>query len=76
MRDETDFAKHVDYIHFNPVKHGHVSRVVDWPYSSFHRFVRQGIYPADWAGDAKQDGARFGERKAESRDSVDVSYTK
>jgi len=62
LRDENDFAKHVDYIHFNPVKHGHVTRVADWPYSSFHRFVRQGIYPADWAGDAKQDGSRFGER--------------
>jgi putative transposase len=66
LRDENDFAKHVDYIHFNPVKHGHVSRVVDWPYSSFHRFVRQGIYPADWAGNAKQSGSRFGERKADT----------
>src|ERR1043166_1383479 len=62
LRNENDFAKHVDYIHFNPVKHGHVLRVVDWPYSSFHGFVRQGIYPADWAGDAQQDGPRFGER--------------
>jgi REP-associated tyrosine transposase len=62
LRDENDFAKHVDYIHFNPVKHGHVSRVVDWPYSSFHRFVRLGIYPVDWAGDVKQGGSRFGER--------------
>jgi putative transposase len=66
LRDETDFAKHVDYIHFNPVKHGHVNRVADWPYSSFHRFVRQGIYPADWARDAKRDGSRFGERKSDS----------
>jgi putative transposase len=57
LRDESDFAKHVEYIHFNPVKCGHVSRVVDWPYSSFHRFVRRGIYPADWAGDTKQDGS-------------------
>jgi putative transposase len=64
LRDENDFAKHVDYIHFNPVKHGHVSRVVDWPYSSFHRFVRLGTYPADWAGDAKDDGSRFGERRS------------
>jgi putative transposase len=62
LRDEADFAKHVDYIHFNPVKHGHVTRVADWPHSSFHRFVRLGIYPADWAGDAKQAGSRFGER--------------
>ena len=62
LRDEKDFARHVDYIHFNPVKHGHVTRVVDWPYSSFHRFVRGGIYPADWAGDVKGTGSSFGER--------------
>jgi len=37
IRDESDFARHVDYIHFNPVKHGHVTRVRDWPHSSFHR---------------------------------------
>ncbi len=50
IRDEHDFAAHVAYIHFNPVKHGYVQRVVDWPYSSFHRFVRQGLLPANWAG--------------------------
>lgn len=49
VRDEQDFARHVDYIHFNPVKHGYVSRAVDWPYSSFHRYVREGILQADWA---------------------------
>jgi putative transposase len=52
LRDEEDFARHADYIHFNPVKHGYVSRVPDWPYSSFHRMVRFGVYPLDWAGDA------------------------
>lgn len=50
IRDEHDFARHVDYIHFNPVKHGYVRRVVDWPYSSFHRYVRLGIYPSAWVG--------------------------
>jgi putative transposase len=50
IRDERDFRSHIDYIHFNPVKHGHVSRVIDWPYSSFHRWVRNGQLPADWAG--------------------------
>jgi putative transposase len=45
VRDETDFARHVDYVHFNPVKHGLVSRVRDWPHSSFHRYVRSGILP-------------------------------
>ena len=64
LRDERDFARHVDYIQFNPVKHGHVTRVQDWPYSSFHRMVRLGIYPPDWAGNATEaDGGRFGERR-------------
>jgi putative transposase len=62
LRDEEDFARHADYIHFNPVKHGHVSRVRDWPYSSFHRMVRFGVYPLDWAGDAADNRSRFGER--------------
>jgi putative transposase len=62
IRDETDLARHINYIHFNPVKHGHVTRVRDWPHSSFHRMVRLGIYPEDWAGDTgKFDGA-YGER--------------
>jgi putative transposase len=50
IRDELDLQRHVDYIHFNPVKHGHVVQVADWPYSSFHRYVERGIYPPDWAG--------------------------
>jgi len=52
IRDDLDLQRHMDYIHFNPVKHGHVARVADWPYSTFHRYVQQGIYPSDWAGDA------------------------
>jgi putative transposase len=48
--DDRDYAAHVDYVHINPVKHGITARVRDWPYSSFHRFVRQGLYPVDWAG--------------------------
>ncbi|HEX2829827.1 MAG TPA: transposase [Burkholderiales bacterium] len=48
IRDEADFAAHFDYIHNNPVKHGHVERAVDWPFSTFHRYVRAGIYPFDW----------------------------
>ncbi len=62
LRDEEDFARHMDYIHFNPVKHGHVERVKDWPYSSFHRMVKLGFYPADWAGDQASGDHRFGER--------------
>ena len=48
IRDEEDLAKHFDYIHFNPVKHGLVSRVRDWPYSSFHLLVKKGIYSINW----------------------------
>ena len=48
IRDETDFERHVDYVHINPVKHGLVDRVVDWPYSSFHRQVENGVYPENW----------------------------
>jgi putative transposase len=62
LRDEPDLVRHIDYIHFNPVKHGHVTRVMDWPYSSFHRMVKLGIYPADWGGDVAGNDARFGER--------------
>ncbi len=50
IRDEADFRAHMDYVHINPVKHGLVVHVSDWPYSTFHRLVRQGIYQADWAG--------------------------
>jgi putative transposase len=62
LRDEADFVRHVDYIHYNPVKHGHVTRVRDWPFSSFHRMVRLGVYPLDWAGDVRDNAASFGER--------------
>ncbi len=52
IRDQRDFDAHLDYIHFNPVKHDWVSRVADWPHSSFHRFVRLGWYPLEWAAPA------------------------
>lgn len=62
IRDGNDFARHLDYIHFNPVKHGFVPRVRDWPHSSFHRYVRKGVLPQDWAGDVDQaDIGEFGE---------------
>ena len=47
--NERDLIAHLDYIHFNPVKHRHVTRPIDWPHSSFHRFVATGMYSADWA---------------------------
>ena len=51
IRCEADYECHVDYLHYNPVKHGHVTRVADWPYLSFHRYVRSGIYNLEWAAD-------------------------
>ncbi|SEK72403.1 putative transposase [Atopomonas hussainii] len=50
LRNEHDVQRHLDYLHFNPVKHGLVDKVADWPWSSFHRWVRQGAYPLEWAG--------------------------
>ncbi|MFT0621903.1 REP-associated tyrosine transposase [Ectopseudomonas guguanensis] len=61
IRDELDYQRHFDYIHYNPLKHGHVQRLVDWPYSSFHRAVAQGIYPADWCGVPEQVEGGYGE---------------
>jgi putative transposase len=61
IRDDRDLAHHVDYIHFNPVKHGYVSRVVDWPHSSFHRYVANGTLPSDWGGDMRDIAGQFGE---------------
>jgi putative transposase len=63
IRDDRDFERHVDYIHFNPVKHGLVPRVRDWPHSSFHAYVRQGLLPPDWAGDVRHTQHSFGEPK-------------
>ena len=51
----------VHYIHYNPVKHGLVTPVADWPFSSFHRYVADGILPADWAGIANEVPGSFGE---------------
>jgi putative transposase len=56
LRDDTDFTRHCDYIHFNPVKHGFVSRAADWPHSSLHKFVERGICEADWGGGTAGDG--------------------
>jgi len=61
IRDETDLTRHIDYIHFNPVKHALVSQVSDWPHSSFHRYVKLGVLPKDWDGVAPST-LRFGER--------------
>lgn len=61
IRDEKDFERHVDYIRWNPVKHGHARTVSEWPYSTFHRYVRQGIYAPDWGGFTERQAESFGE---------------
>ena len=48
IRDETDYRQHVEYIHYNPVKHGYAARPSEWPHSSFRRYVREGLYPQAW----------------------------
>ncbi|MDH4275397.1 MAG: transposase [Gammaproteobacteria bacterium] len=61
LRDETDFSRHVDYIHYNLVTHGWVKRVREWPYSTFYRYVRLGIYSHDWANNYDINEGEFGE---------------
>jgi len=62
IRDDKDYARHVDYIHYNPVKHGYVNRAVDWPFSSIHRYISSGLVDRDWGGDIKaEDSGGYGE---------------
>jgi putative transposase len=61
IRNDTDLRNHIDYIHFNPVKHGYVRRPSDWPYSTFHQFVRNQIYPEDWAWTDEDPSSNYGE---------------
>lgn len=61
VRDEHDYARHVDYIHFNPVKHSYVSRAAEWPHSSIHRYIAAGILTEGWGiGGRKEDGTYGG----------------
>ncbi|KTD53038.1 Transposase and inactivated derivatives [Legionella quateirensis] len=54
IRDESDLQAHIDYIHFNPVKHGYVPSPKEWPYSSFHRYVQNGVLQENWGYDGVQ----------------------
>jgi putative transposase len=64
IRDEGDFVRHVDYIHFNPVKHGQVTRAADWPYSSIHRYIEAGMMDHDLSGGiCGNDKSGYGERE-------------
>jgi putative transposase len=61
IRSDADLERHVDYVHFNPVKHGLVTRVRGWTHTSFHRYVRDGVLPHDWGGDFGAHSGAFGE---------------
>lgn len=61
LRNDDDLRAHVDYIHINPLKHGLVARVRDWPHSSFHRAVARGELTSDWGGEARWPEGRYGE---------------
>ncbi|MCG2746782.1 MAG: hypothetical protein L6365_04540 [Desulfobulbaceae bacterium] len=64
IRDKGDFARHVDYSHFNSVKHGHVTRAADWPYSSIHRYIEAGMMDHDLSGGiCGNDKSGYGERE-------------
>ncbi|MFI4859909.1 MAG: REP-associated tyrosine transposase, partial [Phycisphaerales bacterium JB063] len=56
IRDEDDLEQHVNYIHYNPVKHGHVKHATDWPHSSIHRYLEEGWRMPDWEGVAQETG--------------------
>lgn len=61
IRDENDYQRHMDYVHYNPVKHGLVQRAIDWPYSSFQRYCKNDIYDENWGEIDKSDNYNFGE---------------
>ena len=61
IRDTVDYEHHVNYIHYNPVKHGYVKNPSDWQYSSIHRFIRKGIVSAGWACIDEFNKSEFGE---------------
>ncbi len=61
IRDEHDLNRCRDYLHWNPIRHGLVTQVCDWPYSTFHRFVNEGYYEKYWGGSTVVDDCGFGE---------------
>ncbi len=62
IKDECDFERHADYIHYNPVKHGYVKRPTDWPFSTLHRYVQTGVLPENWANDLALEDITCDER--------------
>ncbi len=64
IRDEQDWQRHMDYIHYNPVKHGHAASANEWPHSTFYYWVKQGYYDENWAAAVhvrESAGEDFGE---------------
>ncbi len=61
IRDELDYERHINYIHFNPVKHGYCKKAEEWQYSSIHRFIKKGIYTKGWGEDLNFSDIEFGE---------------
>jgi putative transposase len=59
IRDEADLARHVEYIHYNPVKHGWVARAMDWPHSTLRGYIEHGRVPADWGGKNRRQRGRL-----------------
>lgn len=61
IRNENDYRRHMDYLHYNPVRHLLVKRTIDWLHSTFHRYVKQGVYPEDWCEAIEPIEGEFGE---------------
>jgi len=61
IKDNDDYEKHFNYVHHNPVKHRLVDNLIDWPYSTFHRYVEEGVYDHDWGTNDVIINGEFGE---------------
>ncbi|NOY67074.1 MAG: transposase [Gammaproteobacteria bacterium] len=61
IRNDVDYENHINYIHYNPVKHGHVKQANDWPYSSIHNYISRGILNKNWGYDDRAENINFGE---------------
>ncbi len=61
IRDGRDYANHVDYIHYNSVKHGWVEHPRDWAFSTYHRYLQDNLYPAYWGQTPPEFIGEFGE---------------
>lgn len=59
IRDEHDWQRHIDYIHYNPVKHGWAKAPRDWEWSSFHQCIEKGWYESDWGSQHIPDVAEM-----------------